>query len=326
MPPKVKRSCIVSVFPRLHVTLIGMNDNGYRLNGGIGFCVSQPQAIVTVSIASAFSLHDDRRWPLQANELSRLVNTAQKFAKLPVRIEISGEMPSHYGFGSSTGIRLAVLEAIALVTYNNIDRLQLVRASGRGGTSGVGVTTYFDGGLIFDVGVKKASLQMLPSSLVEGERPSPLIITNLEMPAWKIGLCIPADIQPQTEEQEVAFFKSSCPISANAANETLYQVVYGIVASIKEEDFRGFCDAVNTIQLCTWKKAERTLYGKAILAIEKAIYDAGALAVGMSSLGPGLYFLANNIEDVISRLRASNPQHTWIIAACRNSGRSMIFT
>jgi beta-ribofuranosylaminobenzene 5'-phosphate synthase len=261
---------------------------------------------------------------LQATEQSRLANIAQNFAKSPVRIEISGEMPSHYGFGSATGIRLATLEAIAAVTGNDIERAGLIRASGRGGTSGIGVTTYFDGGLVFDVGIKNARLALLPSSVLEGARPFPLVITKLEMPAWKIGLCVPSDISPQTEEQEVTFFKRACPISAAAAKEALYQVIYGAIASAKERDFTGFCDAIKVIQRCTWKKLERDLYGEPFLSVEQRIYEAGASAVGMSSLGPGLFFLGNDVEAITARLQTALPQHAWMVAACHNSGRNLI--
>lgn len=225
-PPVTNRSCIVSVFPRLHVTLIGMNHDGYRLNGGVGFCVDKPQATVCVSSATEFSLHDTRRSPLQPIEQSRLANIVQNFAATPLRIEISGEMPSHCGFGSATGIRLATLEAIATLMCKSIDRVGLIQASGRGGASGIGVTTYFDGGLVFDVGVKHSRIELLPSSALEGVRPSPLIITQVEMPNWKIGLCIPSGIPLQTEEQEIGFFKRACPIPAAAANAIRYNVVW----------------------------------------------------------------------------------------------------
>jgi beta-ribofuranosylaminobenzene 5'-phosphate synthase len=104
-------NCQVSIFPRLHLTLIGMDDKGYRRNGGIGFSITQPQAFVCVSLGSDFSIRDNRRWPLQKNELRRLKEMSQQFANVPVQIEISGEMPSHYGFGSATAIRLAILAA-----------------------------------------------------------------------------------------------------------------------------------------------------------------------------------------------------------------------
>jgi beta-ribofuranosylaminobenzene 5'-phosphate synthase len=301
-----------------------MDANGYRQNGGIGFSVSEPRATVSVSPASEFSLNDSRRWPLQPAEQTRLLSVAQNFAESSVQIEISGDMPSHYGFGSATGIRLATLEAITKVTGKTIDRAGLVRASGRGGTSGIGVTTYFDGGFVFDVGVKNTRTTLLPSSALEGVRPSPLVVKQLKMPEWKIGLCIPSGIPPQTEEQEIAFFKRACPTVAAATTETLYHVVYGAVASVHDQDFNTFCEAIKAIQSCTWKRMERQLYGEALLLIEREIYRAGASAVGMSSLGPGLFLLADDVDTVTGRLQGTYPEHEWIVARFHNSGREMI--
>ena len=185
------------------------------------------------------------------------------------------------------------------------------------------MTFLFHLGVVFDVGVKNLRLALLPSSSLEGVRPSPLVITQLEMPAWKIGLCIPSDISPQTEEQEIAFFKRACPTSAVAASETLYHVVLGVVAAARDRDFRTFCDAVNAIQRCTWKRLERELYAESLLLVEREIYDNGASAVGMSSLGPGLFFLADDVDAVTARVRRVLPQYGWIVGICHNSGRTV---
>ena len=32
----------IKAFPRIHISLIGMNNDGYRLNGGIGFSIASP--------------------------------------------------------------------------------------------------------------------------------------------------------------------------------------------------------------------------------------------------------------------------------------------
>jgi beta-ribofuranosylaminobenzene 5'-phosphate synthase len=82
----------------------------------------------------------------------------------------------------------------------------------------------------------------------------------------------------------------------------LYESVYGVLSAIYENDFDVFCRAVKTIQGTKWKKEERDLYGKAIYRIEKKIYNSGAKCIGMSSLGPGLYFLSEEIEKVYSML------------------------
>lgn len=324
MPQPPERSCVIAVRPRLHVTLIGMDGVGWRHNGGIGFCVGEPHLQVRVSTATTFSLHDNRRHPLQDIEQTRLAKVAHGFARSPVRIEICGDLPSHYGFGSSTAIRLGTLEAIAHVLRKDMGRTQLLQKSGRGGTSGIGITTYFDGGLVFDVGIKDTRSPPLPSSVMEGLHRCPLVVKQLQMPDWRVGLCIPFGIRPQTEEEEVAFFKRACPITASASHETLYHVVYGLLASAQEHDFVGFCNAIKAIQRCPWKQMERALYGEPLLQVETSIYDAGAAAVGMSSLGPGLFFFANDVDTVAESLRTAQPHHTWRVGLCHNFGRLLL--
>jgi beta-ribofuranosylaminobenzene 5'-phosphate synthase len=214
-----------------------------------------------------------------------------------------------------------LLEAIANVEGHIADRAGLVKISGRGGTSGIGVTTYFDGGLVFDVGTKNDHQPMLPSSVVEKTRSCPLVLAQQKMPEWKVGLCVPLDILPQTEEQEVAFFKRACPITSSASKQALYSVVYGVLASSKEQDFNGFCSSIRSIQRCKWKSLERGLYGEPLVLIERKIYEAGATVVGMSSLGPSLFFLAADVGGVAAKMRATFPFHKWIVSTCNNSGR-----
>ena len=36
------KSITITTHPRIHITLIGMNNNGYRRHGGIGFSISDP--------------------------------------------------------------------------------------------------------------------------------------------------------------------------------------------------------------------------------------------------------------------------------------------
>src|SRR5438552_480697 len=73
--------CSISISPRLHVTLIGMHSEGYRRNGGVGFCVAQPSATITVTSAPFFKVDDIRKHPLQPREQSRLIDVASKFAR-----------------------------------------------------------------------------------------------------------------------------------------------------------------------------------------------------------------------------------------------------
>jgi len=232
-------------------------------------------------------------------------------------------MPSHFGFGSATAIRLAALEGASVIAGQPAARESLVRGSKRGGTSGIGITTYFTGGFVLDLGVKQAPLEILPSSALEGARPDPLVIMRIDMPDWGVGICIPSGIRALSEVEEIEFFRRACPVPRPDVNETLYHVIYGLAASALERDLGTFSQAIKEIQGCTWKSLERVLHGDRLLALERDIYEAGAAAVGMSSLGPCLFFLGGDLGRLADSLSEKRPEHLWLTTAICNSSRSL---
>jgi beta-ribofuranosylaminobenzene 5'-phosphate synthase len=307
--------------PRIHLTLIGMDAIGYRSNGGLGFSIDSPTVRVALQCSDRSTVADRRKYPLNESERIRLLEVAETFAEFPVKLELTGDMPSHCGFGSATAIRLATIEAVASIKGQNLTDDEIVRLSGRGGTSGVGVNTYFNGRFVFDVGVRAMNTSYLPSSSVEGMRLPPLVIMTDNMPNWEVGICIPSSISLKTAAEEVEFFTRTCPIPVSAVKDTLYEAVYGISASIREADFETFCRSIREIQRQVWKRLERELYGEPLFVLEREIYAAGAKAVGMSSLGPGLFFLGSDLKAVVEALRIKHPSHGWILSRCINSGR-----
>lgn len=300
-----------------------MNNLGYRCNGGVGFSVAEPVAQILLVRADEIEVSDQRVNGLHESELTRLADVVSNISPFPIHIKITGDLPSHRGMGSATAIRLAVIESIFKLAGRPTDERSVVTTSGRGGTSGIGIASYFSGGLIFDAGVAIPGAKFAPSSAIESERPTPLVLSRLQMPEWRVGICIPNGIPPQTPEQERKFFNSVCPIDNSDVYETLYHVVYGVVASVQEHNFEMFCSAIRRIQQCKWKREEWMLYDSTVRDLEASIYNSGASAVGMSSLGPGLYFFADDLELVMSDLRLKHPEHTWIGTICHNSGRSV---
>ncbi|VGO12253.1 hypothetical protein PDESU_00804 [Pontiella desulfatans] len=314
---------------RLHLSLIGMGHAGYRVNGGIGFALNAPSLDIQFSISSepGIDIQDVREFPfetIQIQQLQALLGGFISNNKIAqgVRIHVGGSTPTHGGFGSSTAIRLACLEGMSHLFNLEASREELVVASGRGGTSGIGINTYFDGGFVFDVGHAAEGSDFAPSHSRTGHDPS-LALIQMPMPQWEIGVCIPRQIPLKTQLEEQHFFRSHCPLPACDIHEILYHSVYGITASVKERDFGRFCGAVRALQRTAWKKGERTLYGERLQQVEDAIYDAGALAVGMSSLGPGLFFLGDDVPTKIEALRKQLPTCEWLSTSVRNSGREV---
>lgn len=316
----------ISTQSRLHLTLLAMHNGEYRINGGLGFSIADPCCELTFSSTTDFSINDQRTNPLSNNELERLetlLQEEQKRCNFPAAVEITitGNMRPHSGFGSGTAISLACLEALHRLNGSMPSPAELVTASGRGGTSGVGIHSYFSGGCVFDLGRLANNDSHTPSHQATASRP--LLLDQLPMPDWDVGICIPLSIPHKSQAEERDFFERTCPLPAEAVYETLYHSLFGMYAAIRDADRATFCHALRAVQACAWKKAERLEYGAALIEIEQALYAKGAEAVGMSSLGPSLFFLADNVAEIINQMRLARPDCEWLLTRPANYGREL---
>lgn len=319
---------IIRAFPRIHITLIGMNREGYRINGGIGFSMAFPTLNLRFEPAGEICVLDMRSQGFSKDEIVRLNNHLNKVMKDEHLAEgfrcIIEEslINSHYGFGTSTMVYLSCIEALLIINKREYTNNDVVNLSGRGGTSGIGISTYFKGGFVFDTGVTNNAVRDLaPSSCFKGgDYRKPLIFKNISLPGWEMGICIPL-IQNKTEDEEKAFFDKNCPIGQEAVENILYESVYGISSSLLENDFNTFCKSVDSIQETKWKSLERDLYGDELKMIESVIKKAGAKCVGMSSLGPLLYFFGEDIDNIVNRVNAGLAGGKCFKTSFNNSGR-----
>jgi len=317
---------IISCPARLHLGLFSMNADMPRINGGIGFSIDAQQVQVEAKIDDVLHVQDDRNAGMGSSAIARLVEVLQKAASLhglekQVLLRISGDADMHYGLGTGTSIALASLEAFFLLNDHKITKDELIRLSNRGGTSGIGIYTYFSGGLVIDLGRASDGKRPIPSSQQEGAFDLPLLLQQFPMPDWEIGICTPSHIQPLTEAEEKTFFRQTCPIPEEEAYKALYYSVAGVYASAKDGDKKGFEIAVRALQKCAWKKAERQRHGPELRAVENQLYELGASVVGMSSLGPSLFFLAEDVEALLPVMQESLPQCTFTLSRPANQGR-----
>lgn len=318
----------IKTFPRIHITLIGMNREGYRINGGIGFSMASPTLNMRFEPDGKICVLDKRSQGFSENELARLNNHLNKVMKEEYFAEgfycviEDSQIHSHFGFGTSTMVYLSCIEALLIINKREYTNDDVVNLSGRGGTSGIGISTYFKGGFVFDTGVTNNAVRDLaPSSCFNGEKyRKPLIFKNICLPGWKMGICIPP-IQNKTEDEEKVFFDKNCPIGQEAVEKILYESVYGISSSLLENDFNTFCLSVDSIQKTKWKSLERGLYGDELKIIESVIRRAGAKCVGMSSLGPLLFFFGENIDGIVDRVNADLAGGQCYKTSFNNSGR-----
>jgi beta-ribofuranosylaminobenzene 5'-phosphate synthase len=287
---------------RLHICLLAMDRNLYRKNGGAGFAVDFNNLDMEFERAEFFRVIDPGHL-LGEDRCAKLLNILEsakneRAFKNCIEIHVVSAPKAHLGLGSGTSLMLASIEALFLLNNENPRAHDIVDLSGRGGTSGVGINTYFHGGFVCDIGRKIDSICHAPSSVVPSGFKKPLTLLSTKMPDWNFGVCIVNDIQLTTAEEEVKFFDSTCPISKSDVEETLYHVLFGTVGGVLELDCSAFSSSINAIQKTKWKSSEIDLYGDRFRKVIELL-TGKCNCVGMSSLGPILYFISNDLDRLI---------------------------
>ncbi len=316
----------IDVFPRLHLTLIDLAANGYRRNGGVGFAIDTLLATLIFRSSNTTRLLPLSEREYGISEIESLTNRletirSQLHFKQGVALVNVSPFRRHCGLGAGTAITLACIEALFIANNARVDPNELQRISGRGGTSGIGVNTYFTGGLVFDLGREIDGSEFVPSESAIDSGYVPLMCNQIPMPAWPIGFFSPSRIQSIDVEEEARFFRNTCPIPQSAVYETTYHVVFGILAAVLANRFDSFCESVNALQDCFWKSAEISIYGEEVSGLMAELRGLDCQAVGMSSLGPGLYFLAKDFDRVFTAVNKQFPNENIVATLPRNMGR-----
>ena len=287
----------IRIRPRVHLGLISMHEGGPRRNGGVGFSLQEPGAIVTGTPATTFALVDERERGFgerEATQLRAVVDEAVATDALPsnVAIRISGGIEPTSVWDRELPYASQSSKCYTSLKERPQPRQHLVARSARGGTSGIGINTYFEGGLILDLGVRSGLSGFFPSSSI---RPVtlPTALPRLAMPEWPCVSCIPRNIRPKSQSEELDFFKRTAPVDPAASFRAAYDALFGIYAAVADADHGAFCQAVTSIQHTTWKNAEWREYRMPLARLRDDLACIGADCVGMSSLGPMLFCLGD---------------------------------
>jgi beta-ribofuranosylaminobenzene 5'-phosphate synthase len=307
-----------------------MHEGGPRKNGGIGFSIEDPTAIVGVQSSGQLTIRDERLKPLGQLELNELVRDVEiiliENELDPAAITIAGSVQTHMGMGSGTAMRLAILEALFTLNGFSCSKSELVEQSRRGGTSGVGVASYFTGGMILDLGRPGDGLPSFPSSQSDRRLAPATTLPMLEMPNWPLCVCVPTNVRAKTQQEEVDFFARVLPLNIEDSYRSCYEAVFGIYASVKDRDYEAFCRAIISMQTTAWKALEWNEYGDALQSLKRNLESLGVDCVGMSSLGPSLFCFAP--PKILRRLVETQSSLNCEIIQTRpnNAGRVLLWS
>jgi beta-ribofuranosylaminobenzene 5'-phosphate synthase len=295
---------------RVHATLIDMNGAIGRVDGGIGLTLENPGWRISFERDVGGSTQVKIPGSVGGNYVDMLVaDILNHFGLDPsragIKIEVHDVIPRHVGLGSKTQLALALADGISrlLVIHGTpLSKELLASVVKRGGTSGIGVTSYFTGGFILDGGHEfgkgKEKNSFLPSS-TSNASPAPILYRQDLPDEWRVVIGIPAFDQGAHDAEEVYIFKTCCPVSLQDVQKISHLVLMKLLPAIKQRKFMEICECINSFQDIGFKKVEVDMRGDAYRHLLRSWRDAGAPCAGMSSFGPAVYSFAENDDHAV---------------------------
>jgi beta-ribofuranosylaminobenzene 5'-phosphate synthase len=275
---------------RLHMTLIDMNGKIGRMDGGAGLTLSSPNVKITAEES------DD----IQIEGLQGFADRMRKAAEsvLPegkgIKINVEQLIPAHVGFGSGTQSSLAVAAAVNELYGLGKSVRELAFAVKRGGTSGVGVTSFEKGGFIVDGGHRFRDKGAFLPSAASRVPPGPVLFRE-DFPDWDIVIALPNE-KGMHDQEEIDTFKKFCPLPIEEVREISHIVLMQMMPAVIEEDIESFGAAINNVQTVGFNKRESLIWPDFVKNIASFLRSR-CYGAGVSSFGPVVYALVDNKEE-----------------------------
>ncbi len=285
---------------RIHCTLIDLNGQLGRVDGGFGVALSAPSMVLDVDSGSSGVQCDARpdALPVLSDIVEKLFHKDPSLQQ-DIKLTLKDYFPSHIGLGSKTQLSLAVVTAL-LHSKGVPEKTQIAaraRLVERGGTSGVGCIAFEQGGLILDgghtFGPAAEKQTFLPSSASK-TCVGPLLARFDVPPEWRFVLITP-NVRPGAHDQEeVNVFQRFCPIPLADVQALSHLILMKILPSIACGDILRFGQAISSIQQVGFKRIEVSLQADVVRNILPYLVEQGAAGAGMSSFGPTVYAITDS--------------------------------
>lgn len=281
---KIKMSMIKVLSPsRLHLTLIDLNADLGRVDGGAGITLESPGMELSATESDTVEIFGDSVLASKVRQAAEVLLPAGR----GIRIRIEESLPDHVGLGSGTQASLSAAAAINRMYGLGKSVRELAVAVGRGGTSGIGVAAFENGGIILDGGHKFKDKCAFSPSAASRTPPGPVLFKK-DFPDWPIVVAIP-NTKGAHDAEEVDIFKKYCPIPLAEVQEICHVILMQMLPALVEEDLESFGRAINHFQLTGFKRREVELQPRSVLDIMEYMRDNGASGSGISSFGPVVY-------------------------------------
>jgi len=311
---------------RIHIALIDLNGSLGKIDGGIGLSLSHPGFKISAELSCETKIDGPRGIIPRAEEVIRLLRKNCPVGHARIRIEES--IPSHVGLGSGTQLSLGLAQALCRLYEIDLLPHEIAFMVGRGGTSGIGVAAFSQGGFIVDGGHKfsEEKSSFLPSSASRGVKPPP-IIARYDFPDWDILITIP-NCKHISGDEEVRLFQSLCPLQIREVQELSHIILIKLLPALVQKDIEYFGRAIDRIQNLGWKKVEVEEQDPIVRQTMDFLRKNGGYGVGLSSWGPAIFCFGENLENLEKSTRNflhdNNPGGFCFLTKPNNIGATII--
>lgn len=285
--------------PRIHVSLADMGFASLRAFGGIGFSIERPLTVFQFEQCNELELHGlevlDEEGRADLTQVIKRMTIDR--GELHFRAQLKEAPLQHVGFGSKTTLSLALIAGVNAFMSIGWSIEQMQRLSGRGAASGVGIHSFFSGGVIWDVGHRAAAGKpLLPSgsTTVTGIPP---LATRIPFPdAWRVLLVLPGE-RPMTGAEEIEFFVENAPVPEEQALSTMAALYHGVLPAILLSDYGALASALAEVHRVGFKARELGRWSPHLQMVLAALAKSG-FAVGLSSVGPLIYAILPDDDPI----------------------------
>ncbi|QEF96910.1 homoserine kinase [Stieleria maiorica] len=291
--------------------------------GGLGAMIDQPATIVELSPAD--------QWNVRRGDAQRIGRIAERFSRfigqatLPaVAVDVINAAPPHRGFGSGTQLSLAIADGLRQFTGLAMSHETLaVQIADRGKRSAVGVHGFFGGGMIFETGDD------------DGGALNP-IRQRIELPpSWRLVTLSPSNMtQTVHGKQESDHFAKLQSGSSEDSDHCHRELLRGLInddilPAARAGNFTDFARAIESYNYTSGMMFAATqggpYNGRWVTELVASLQSAGAIGVGQSSWGPGVFVWCED-ESAAARLadQFADPSIDIQIARIKDSGRTVV--
>lgn len=303
---------------RLHMSLLDLNGELGRIDGGFGMALSYPHFQIEFSDEGPTEDYWNP-YPDFEEIVRRVRNKVQHKYNVSfdnVSIYLREMIEPHIGLGSKTQLMLSIAKGLCYLKNIDSDILTLTSLVNRGGTSGIGYRVFENGGFIVDLGhsfgKNKEKSLFEPSSA--SFAPPALTLTRLPIPDhWIISLFKPLVKQGAHSFEEKNIFETRCPLPIHDVEQISHRLLMQILPGVLKDDLEILAEGLWFITNHGFKALELKLQDPKVSRIMNEIHNNFRTPVGMSSFGPTVFTIspnrryANEIEDyVLNHLNRPN--------------------